>query len=85
MGQGVINTEEQEMTHRTQTFDARLAPDVRPVPNIPVVREILIWNRAWQEARRLRRQTDDALRDMGLTRADRDGVSVSDIAARLRG
>jgi uncharacterized protein YjiS (DUF1127 family) len=84
MGQGVINKEELEMTHRTQTFDIRIAPDVRPVPSIPVLREILIWNRAWQEVRCLRRQTDEALSDMGLTRADSDSVTVAQVAARLR-
>lgn len=72
------------MTHRIQTFDSRFSPAVRPVPSIPVLREILIWNRAWQEVRSLRRQTDEALGDMGLTRADCDSVTVAQVAARLR-
>lgn len=73
------------MTHRTQTFDSRFSRATRPFPSIPVLREILIWNRAWQECRRLRRLTDAELRDMGLTRAGCDAVTVAEIAARMRG
>lgn len=65
---------------------ARLAlPTTRPIPSISIIREVLIWNRAWQECRRLHRLTETELQDIGLTRADCDAITVAQIAARMRG
>ena len=52
-------------------------------PTISLVKELLIWNRAWQEYFRLQRLDTDALRDMGITDGARNSVTVSRIASRI--
>lgn len=71
------------MTRTTATLDI-----TRPAPGllrIPLLREIVIWNRAFREYQRLNRLDAAALRDMGLSEADRRSVTIASIAARLRG
>jgi len=50
-----------------------------------IVKELLIWNNAWREYYNLQRLDMDALRDMGLSEKSRASVTVSQIAARMRG
>ena len=64
--------------HRTVTL--RTAPRRRSI-----LSEILLWNAAWRECRRLHRLSPEALADMGLTAADRASVTISAIVARMRG
>jgi hypothetical protein len=51
---------------------------------LALLKEIALRHAAWQELQRLRRLDRDALRDMGLTEADRASVTVAQIAARMR-
>ena len=46
---------------------------------------ILVWLAAWQEYYRLQKLDAHALRDMGISEQDRARVTVSQIAARMRG
>ena len=50
-----------------------------------VFKELLIWNDAWREYVRLQRLDADDLRDMGLSEENRTSVTLSQIAARMRG
>lgn len=47
--------------------------------------ELSVWNDAWREYYHLQNLDADALADMGLTEASRATVTVSRIAARIRG
>lgn len=60
-------------------------PRTAPARRVPLVGTLLIWNAAWQEYSRMKALDADALRDMGLTEADRDSVTVSQIARRMHG
>lgn len=60
----------------------------RPISNarhFRVFAELLIWNNAWKEFCQLQNLDADALADMGLTEASRASVTISQIAARMRG
>ena len=50
-----------------------------------VFKELLIRNDAWREYVRLQRLDADDLRDMGLSEENRTSVTLSQIAARMRG
>lgn len=62
-----------------------LARPVSTAPRFRIVKEILIWNAAWREYRRLHRLDAAALDDMAMTRTARATVTIAGIAARMRG
>ena len=62
-----------------------LSRPLSAAPRFRIVTEILIWNAAWHEYRRLQRLDAAALDDMAVTRTARASVSVAQIAARMRG
>ena len=50
-----------------------------------LVSRIVRLNLAWQQKRRLDRMGDAGLRDMGMTRAMRDAITVTDLSDRVLG
>ncbi|MFA3919369.1 hypothetical protein [Ruegeria hyattellae] len=50
-----------------------------------IIKELMIWNNAWREYYRLQELDADAISDMGLSDESRASVTVSQIAARMRG
>jgi len=61
------------------------AHKIEKLPRFSLLKEILIWHAAWQENHRIQHLSKDALRDMGLTDADRASISIRQIASRMRG
>lgn len=49
------------------------------------LREIGVWHAAWQEHQRVQKLDADALRDMGISEAERRSITIAQIAARMRG
>lgn len=70
------------MTVTTQTYRSYLPTKAT---RFRALRELMIWHQAWQEKNRLLRLDPDALRDLGITEAQRHDVTVAQIAARIRG
>lgn len=50
-----------------------------------LLRELVIWHEAWRGYQRLQRLDSCNLRDMGISRAQQESVTVGQIAARIRG
>lgn len=70
------------MTRIEQKFARKPAfPVIRPASPLA---QLLLLNRAFREYIRLQRLDAAALRDMGLTEADRRSVTLAGIAARMR-
>ena len=55
-----------------------------PDHHVSLLRRISVWHRAWREHHALRQLDGPALRDMGISPSDRDRITVSEIAARIR-
>lgn len=64
--------------------DTHVAGTIRRTRRRSLLGEAMIWNRAFIEHGRLRKLDAMALEDMGLSETDRDGVTIGEIAARIR-
>lgn len=71
------------MTLIDQSFKPASRPTLRNwLRQIPA--EIELWSAAWLEFQQLRELDGRALKDMGLSEADRASVTVPKIAERMR-
>lgn len=83
VGPSVIQEKENAMSTQ-KTTPATITLQTVPLPGARRRNALFIWLDAWKEHSKLQKLDDHALADMGLSKAGRASVSVSDIAARMR-